>query len=67
MDKDTDGNTDAMEPLTIEVVSDVVCPWCYIGKRRLETALELYARACPGAPAPSGKASSTPTGRPTTQ
>jgi predicted DsbA family dithiol-disulfide isomerase len=27
--------------LTIEVVSDVVCPWCYIGKRRLEKALEL--------------------------
>jgi predicted DsbA family dithiol-disulfide isomerase len=25
----------------IEVVSDVVCPWCYIGKRRLEMALEL--------------------------
>jgi predicted DsbA family dithiol-disulfide isomerase len=23
----------------IEVWSDVVCPWCYIGKRRLETAL----------------------------
>lgn len=27
--------------LTIEVVSDVVCPWCYIGKRRLEKALAL--------------------------
>jgi predicted DsbA family dithiol-disulfide isomerase len=25
----------------IEVVSDVVCPWCYIGKRRLEKALAL--------------------------
>jgi len=25
---------------TIEVYSDVVCPWCYIGKRRLERALE---------------------------
>jgi predicted DsbA family dithiol-disulfide isomerase len=24
---------------TIEVVSDVVCPWCYIGKRRLERAM----------------------------
>ena len=43
---------DAMEPLTIEVVSDVVCPWCYIGKRRLEAALELYAQAKPDAPAP---------------
>jgi len=29
----------ASEPLTIDVVSDVVCPWCYVGKRRLETAL----------------------------
>jgi predicted DsbA family dithiol-disulfide isomerase len=26
----------------IEVWSDVVCPWCYIGKRRLETALERF-------------------------
>ena len=25
---------------TIDVVSDVVCPWCYIGKRRLEAALD---------------------------
>jgi predicted DsbA family dithiol-disulfide isomerase len=23
----------------IEIISDVVCPWCYIGKRRLEAAL----------------------------
>ena len=29
------------EPLVIDVVSDVVCPWCFIGKRRLEQALEL--------------------------
>jgi len=28
----------------IEVVSDVVCPWCYIGKRRLEKALALMGR-----------------------
>jgi predicted DsbA family dithiol-disulfide isomerase len=26
----------------IEVWSDVVCPWCYIGKRRLETALARF-------------------------
>ena len=25
----------------VEVVSDVVCPWCYIGKRRLEGAAAL--------------------------
>jgi predicted DsbA family dithiol-disulfide isomerase len=29
------------KPLLIEIASDVVCPWCYIGKRRLEKALEL--------------------------
>jgi predicted DsbA family dithiol-disulfide isomerase len=27
--------------MKIEVVSDVVCPWCYIGKRRMEKALAL--------------------------
>lgn len=27
--------------LSIDVVSDVVCPWCYIGKRKLEAALAL--------------------------
>jgi predicted DsbA family dithiol-disulfide isomerase len=26
-------------PVVIDIVSDVVCPWCYVGKRRLETAL----------------------------
>jgi predicted DsbA family dithiol-disulfide isomerase len=35
---------------TIDVVSDVVCPWCYIGKRKLEAALELAQAA--GLPAP---------------
>lgn len=28
-----------MPPLTVDVVSDVMCPWCFIGKRRLEAAL----------------------------
>lgn len=31
-----------MNTMTIEIWSDVVCPWCYIGKRRLETALEQF-------------------------
>ena len=31
--------TDQSQPLLIDVVSDVVCPWCYIGKRKLEAAL----------------------------
>lgn len=33
-------------PLAIDVVSDVVCPWCFIGKRRLEQAIAL----CPEIP-----------------
>ena len=31
--------------MTVEVWSDVVCPWCYIGKRRLEAALEQVGDA----------------------
>ena len=27
------------DSLQIDVISDVVCPWCFIGKRRLEQAL----------------------------
>lgn len=27
--------------IQIDIVSDIVCPWCYIGKRRLERALAL--------------------------
>ena len=30
---------DADDPLTIDVVSDVVCPWCYLGEKRLAAAL----------------------------
>lgn len=30
--------------LQIDVISDVVCPWCYIGKRKLARALTLYAK-----------------------
>jgi predicted DsbA family dithiol-disulfide isomerase len=32
-------NVALREPLAIEVVSDVVCPWCFVGKRRLERAI----------------------------
>jgi predicted DsbA family dithiol-disulfide isomerase len=28
-----------LKPLKIDIVSDVVCPWCYIGKKRIEDAL----------------------------
>jgi predicted DsbA family dithiol-disulfide isomerase len=30
------------QPVRIDVVSDVVCPWCFIGKRRLEKAIALH-------------------------
>lgn len=36
-----------MKELAIDIVSDVICPWCFIGSRRLEQALE---------PAPDGVA-----------
>jgi predicted DsbA family dithiol-disulfide isomerase len=28
--------------LTVDVYSDVICPWCYVGKRRLERALKTW-------------------------
>jgi len=39
-------------PLAIDIISDVVCPWCFIGKRRLESALELYRGRNPGSAEP---------------
>lgn len=33
--------------LTIEVVSDVVCPWCFIGLRKLERAIEIVREVHP--------------------
>lgn len=33
--------------MTIDVISDVVCPWCFIGRRRLGAALELLAQRRP--------------------
>ncbi|TDC22432.1 DsbA family oxidoreductase [Streptomyces sp. 8K308] len=34
-----------MSTLRVDVWSDVVCPWCFIGKRRLETALASFEHA----------------------
>src|SRR4051794_38990347 len=28
--------------MRIDIWSDIVCPWCYVGKRRFETALALF-------------------------
>ncbi|CAA9222277.1 MAG: 2-hydroxychromene-2-carboxylate isomerase/DsbA-like thioredoxin domain [uncultured Blastococcus sp.] len=37
-----EGSSKLMMIMHVEVWSDVVCPWCYIGKRRLESALEQF-------------------------
>jgi len=34
---------DQHSPMQIDVVSDAICPWCYIGKRQLERALAVLA------------------------
>jgi hypothetical protein len=28
--------------LAVDVISDVICPWCYIGKKRLEKAIAAF-------------------------
>ncbi len=33
--------------MQVEIWSDVVCPWCYIGKRRFEAGLEAFRAANP--------------------
>ncbi len=33
--------------LTIKIYSDVICPWCYVGKRRLERALKQWNGSVP--------------------
>ncbi len=38
--------------LQIDVVSDVVCPWCYIGKRQLDRAIAAWRASAPASPAP---------------
>ncbi|PPH54268.1 DsbA family protein [Rathayibacter sp. AY1E1] len=37
-------------PLSVDVWSDIACPWCYIGKRRFERGLEAFRAAHPEAP-----------------
>jgi predicted DsbA family dithiol-disulfide isomerase len=41
--------SDAASVLTIDIVSDVVCPWCYVGMRRLGAALMTIGSAEPDA------------------
>jgi predicted DsbA family dithiol-disulfide isomerase len=33
-----------MNALNIEIFSDLICPWCYIGRRRLEAGLKNTGR-----------------------
>ncbi len=33
-----------MKKLSVDIWSDIACPWCYVGKRRLETALDAFPR-----------------------
>ena len=47
-----DSDAGAPLALTIDVVSDVVCPWCFIGKRQLERALARWSALHPEAPEP---------------
>lgn len=42
----------AADALRVDVVSDVVCPWCYVGKRQLEAALHRWVATHPGLPEP---------------
>lgn len=42
--------TDAQTPITVDIWSDIACPWCYIGKRRFESGLAAFREANPGAP-----------------
>lgn len=36
---------DQLQPVgRIDIISDVICPWCYIGKRHLESALDLLEK-----------------------
>jgi predicted DsbA family dithiol-disulfide isomerase len=37
------------QALTIDIVSDVVCPWCYIGKRHVEQAISQWRAKYPDA------------------
>jgi predicted DsbA family dithiol-disulfide isomerase len=37
-----------MTQFNIDIVSDTVCPWCYVGKKKLEIAIAEYKKQNPG-------------------
>ncbi len=41
--------TTTAAPMNIDIVSDVVCPWCYIGKRHVEKAISQWQEKHPDA------------------
>src|SRR5947199_8729882 len=61
------GKQKVSHPMNVEIWSDVACPWCYIGKRRFESAMANFAhrdeveviwrsyQLDPGAPRDPGK------------
>ncbi|KAL4903136.1 thioredoxin-like protein [Aspergillus multicolor] len=38
-----------MAIIPIDIISDVICPWCFIGYRTLQKAISLYRKTYPGA------------------
>lgn len=46
-DQDAQPVSGAASPavLDLTIVSDAICPWCYVGKRRLEKALAMIGPA----------------------
>lgn len=36
--------------ITVDIWSDIACPWCYIGKRKFESGAEAFRSANPDAP-----------------
>jgi predicted DsbA family dithiol-disulfide isomerase len=43
-------NENAGTPIVVDVWSDVACPWCYIGKRRLEAGMAQFAQQADAPP-----------------
>ncbi|KAL4737162.1 DSBA-like thioredoxin domain-containing protein [Aspergillus similis] len=37
-----------MAIISVEIISDVICPWCFIGYRTLQRAIALYKKTYPG-------------------
>ncbi|PLB46373.1 thioredoxin-like protein [Aspergillus steynii IBT 23096] len=37
-----------MAVIKIDIISDAICPWCFIGYRNLQRAIQLYQKTYPG-------------------